>query len=705
MKSRQTKFLMRARRLLDRTAGRARRSLSLAVAAGLVAALVVAASGSGGVAAGPAGQDDFGACGDAADPISAIQGSGDRTPAGGQLHTVEGVVVLDVQDSTTEYGGFFMQEEAADQDSDPLTSEGIFIDSSLSDVDVAVGDVVRVTGTAFEYRSDGVTLTQLRRVDEVVVCESGASVDPVEVTLPVADPGDLERYEGMLVTFPQELTATQMYNLGRYGEVMLSVDGRLFQPTQVALPGEAALAVLAENERRAIILDDGDNTQNLDPTVHPPGGLAADNVLRSGYTVVGVTGVMDHRYDTYRVHPTQPVTFTASNPRPAAPDDVGGRLRVASFNVLNYFNGDGAGDGFPTPRGAETPFEFERQRAKIVNAILALDADVIGLMEIENDGSGAASAIADLVDGLNAAAGAEMYAYIDDPDGLLMTGAGGDAIKQAIIYRPATVSPVGEPVTTLAEPFNIRRPSVTQAFEEVATGEVFVVVGNHFKSKGCSGAGVDPDTGDGQGCWNRERTRAANTLIEWLTTDPTGTGDPDVLLIGDLNAYAMEDPIRAFEAAGYVNLLHTYVGPEDYSYVFFGQAGSLDHAIASADLASQVTGASTWHINADEPVVFDYNVNYKTENHVESLYDPGPYRSSDHDPVVIGLALGEPGTGDDGPGQDSGDGSEDGAGGADEVEVETDNTGGILAIIIGAAAVVVALLSGAYGALKRRSGS
>ena len=37
--------------------------------------------------------------------------------------------------------------------------------------------------------------------------------------------------------------------------------------------------------------------------------------------------------------------------------------------------------------------------------------------------------------------------------------------------------------------------------------------------------------------------------------------------------------------------------------------------------------------------MLDYNVEFKTADQVNTFYDPGPYRSSDHDPVVIGLNL------------------------------------------------------------------
>lgn len=584
-------------------------------------------------------------CGAPATLIHAIQGTDLRSLESGQKHTVEGVVVADFQDTRDELGAFFIQEEDAEADDDPATSEGLMVFDDGFGVDVQVGDVVRVEGTVMEFASDLALMTELRRVTAVTVCDSGASVTPATVTLPVMQMDDWEAFEGMLVTLPQDLVVTENYNLGRYGQMMLAFDGRLYNPTNVARPGPDADAVKAANDQRRIILDDGSNDSNPDPVPYPPGGLSGTNTIRPGDTVSGLLGVVEHSFGDYRIHPVQPPVFTTLNPRPAAPDDVGGRVRVASFNVLNYFNGDGLGGGFPTSRGATTSDEFDRQRAKIISAILALDADIVGLMEIENDGDGPESAIADLVNGLNDAAGDSVYAYVTDPAGFDLpipdSDEGADEIKVALIYRPATVTPVGDPLTTLDAPFDIRRPPLAQTFEETATGEQFMVVVNHLKSKSCTGArGADQDQDDLQSCFNAERTQAAQTLAAWLATDPAGTGDPDVLLIGDLNAYALEDPLIAFADAGYVNVLKQSLGDTDYSYVYFGEAGTLDHALASPELAAQVSGAGHWHINTDEPPALDYNVEYKSDGQIVGMYDPGPYRSSDHDPVVIGLALG-----------------------------------------------------------------
>jgi predicted extracellular nuclease len=376
--------------------------------------------------------------------------------------------------------------------------------------------------------------------------------------------------------------------------------------------------------------------------------IGADNTLRAGDTVAGLTGVIDYGLITtpsspiyhYRLHPTGPVDFVRVNERTAAPQDVGGVIKIAAFNVLNYFNGDGMGGGFPTSRGAETLEEFTRQRTKIISALVAMDADVVGLIEIENDGYDQYSAIQDLVNGLNDALGAGTYAFIDPG----VAPVGTDEIAVGFIYKPATIAPVGAAaiIDSSVDPlFNsdYNRPAIAQTFERSTGSGRFTAVVNHLKSKGspCDDIG-DPDIGDGQGNCNLTRTYAAMALTNWLATDPTFSGDPDVFIIGDLNSYAMEDPITAIKDAGYANLIDASIGMWAYSYTFDGQAGYLDHSLASPSAASQVSGATIWHINTDEPAVIDYNTDYKPQD----LYTPTPYRASDHDPVIVGFCDAEP---------------------------------------------------------------
>jgi predicted extracellular nuclease len=280
-----------------------------------------------------------------------------------------------------------------------------------------------------------------------------------------------ERVEGMLVVLPQELTVTDTYGLGRYGEVTLS-NGRLFSPTEVANPGRDAQAVMAENTLNRIVLDDGSSAQNPDPIVYPTGGLAAERTLRDGDTAVSVRGVLTYSYGKYLIEPTEMPTFLSTNPRTSTAPVVEGNLRVASFNVENYFNGDGDGTGFPTARGAATNTDFARQRAKLVKVLVSLDADIIGLMEIENDGFGPKSAIYDIVQGMNAAAPiGTRYAYVDPGVDQLGT----DKITVALVYRTQTVKTAGKPATMSGLP-EMNRPPLAQTFVDKANGAGLTVV-------------------------------------------------------------------------------------------------------------------------------------------------------------------------------------------------------------------------------------
>ena len=441
---------------------------------------------------------------------------------------------------------------------------------------VGTGDVVRVRGSVTEFFG----LTEINNVTQLDICSSGASVTPATVILPVASVGDWEYTEGMLVHIPQTLFASGNFNQGRFGEVDLSVGGPLDNPTNVVAPGAPAIALQDLNNRSRIQMEDGSNVQN--PLPFPP-YIGLGDTLRTGDTLPGLTGVISFGFGSYEIHPTGPVTFTRANVRPAAPA-VGGDLTVAAYNVLNYFTTlDGAGSicgplADQGCRGADTASEFSRQHAKILSALAEIDADVVGLMEIENHAGDVP--IANLVDGLNTAVGLGTYSYI------AIGAVGTDAIRQGIIYKPASVSPVGAfaVLDASVDPtFNDEknRPVIAQTFEENATGERFTVAVNHLKSKGsnCDSLG-DPDVGDGQGNCNLTRMAAAVAQATWLAGDPTGSGDPDHLIVGDLNAYANEDPIVALEALFGEDLLETYLGSGfgagAYSFNFFSQSGYLE---------------------------------------------------------------------------------------------------------------------------------
>lgn len=601
--------------------------------------------------------------------IHDVQGGGNASPLVGQTVTIEGVVVGDFEGPPPTLRGFYVQEQDGEQDGDPLTSEAIFVFNGSSD-DVSLGDVVTVAGTVQEFQGQ----TQIGEVSSITVGGTD-SVTPTEVKMPFPEAEDgvpyLERFEGMLVTFPETLYVTEYFQLGRFGQVVVSSGGRLYQPTNLVRPGPEAEALQDANDLNRIIVDDALNNQNPDPIRIARGGepLSAENTLRGGDTVTGLTGVLTYTWagnsasgNAYRVRPVDDTqesvpNFAAANPRPTSAPEVGGSVRVAGMNMLNFFNTfdglpdnvdnctAGVGGGPVDCRGANTEDEFNRQWPKTVAAITATEADVIGMIEIENDGYGPDSAIQFLVDKLNAATENGTYAFIDvDAATGEANALGTDAIKVGLIYKPGVVTPIGQTAALNSAQFVFggdneprNRPSLAQAFMENATGARFIVDVNHLKSKG-SACGT-PDAGDGQGNCNAVRVNAANILADWLASDPTGQGDADVLIIGDLNSYAEEDPIIALEEAGYTNLVERDQGEDAYSYVFDGQAGYLDHALANESLQGQVTDTALWHINADEPSVLDYNTDFKSAAQIGYLYDDSPYRSSDHDPVLVGATL------------------------------------------------------------------
>ena len=470
----------------------------------------------------------------------------------------------------------------------------------------------------------------------------------------------------MRTTISTTLAVSEYFNQARFGEIVLTAEERPYQFTQTDEPTvEGYTAHLADLATRQIILDDDSNSQNAattgpednEPYYYPTPGLSTGNFFRGGDTIDDLTGVFEYSFGAWKLRPVSGAdyTFDAANPRPASPSDVGGRLTVASFNVLNYFatidetssnnTGPCGPDGTQDCRGADSEAERQRQLDKIVAALEEIDADVFGLIEIQNDEGEATEQI---VDALNAATAAGTYDYID-------TGfIGTDAIKQAFVYKTGTVTPVGDfdLLTSDDDPRfddDGNRPALIQTFEEISTGERVTVAVNHLKSKGSACGAGDDSPEDGSGNCDATRTSAAEALADHLATDPTGSGDSDALIIGDLNSYAMERPIAALLDAGYTDLLQQFEGPDAYTYLFDGQLGTLDYGLANASLAEQVTGASGWTINADENPLFDYNdtvldageASFERESTALPLYEATPYRASDHDPVIVGLALGD----------------------------------------------------------------
>ncbi|MBV8604064.1 MAG: ExeM/NucH family extracellular endonuclease [Pelomonas sp.] len=576
--------------------------------------------------------------------IPQIQGKGARSPLEGQNVTTTGVVTLKMN------AGFFLQDPIGDND--PSTSDGIYVYTGTAPT-VNVGDAVSVSAKVQEYSvgtgaaSLAAPMTELSTITNITVLSSGNALPaPVEVDLNVEN-GNLERFEGMLVTLRGPLTVQQNAFLGDYGQLTLTAGtDRLQQSTNIMRPGAEANALTAANLARTIVLDDASTLSQPNPTPY----LEADHSVRAGDQTDAVTGVIDFGYSStsssglvsYKIEPIATPVFTRVNDRATQPDPVGGNVRVASANIANFFTtftdgttfdgqtSQGCTVGSSTSkgncRGADSLAEFTRQRTKVLAELSALDADVLGLMEVQNNGDITAQ---NLVDGLNAIKGAGTYALVPYPP----QGTGTDAIRVAMLYKPGHVSLAG-PSLSNADPINNRAP-FAQGFM-TPNGQRFAFVVNHLRSKGsCPSSGANADLGDQQGCWNATRVQQAQNLLSWLPTVEAAAGTQDVVMVGDFNAYAMEDPMYALTSSGSVVNLVSLFDAADYSYVYDAQAGRLDQGLGTPSIAPKVTGARSWHINADEPAVLDYNLDGKSVDY----YTPTPYRASDHDPLVIGLNL------------------------------------------------------------------
>jgi predicted extracellular nuclease len=554
--------------------------------------------------------------------IGAVQGDGATTPVKGQQVVVRGTVVGDLPG----FSGFYLQDE--DGDDNPATSDGIFV---FSPVAVDLGDTVAVKGSATEFGGQ----TQISSQSDVEVCADDTVADLPDATpldLP-ADDASRERLEGMLVTPVDSLTVSEVYDLTSFGELTLSEGGLLVQPTELARPGPEAQAIAAENTLRRIVLDDAVSAK-VTTTTRPY--LGPDNPVRVGDELAFTAPlVLGYGFNQWRLQPadgTADDTFARENTRPAAPDEVGGDVQVGAFNVLNYFLTLVKDGG----RGATSTAEFEEQAGKIVPAIEALGADVVTLMEIEDtDSTGyspgdADQAIAELVGRLNAAAGYDKWDYVPLPDELYTVDR--DVIRSAIIYQHGVVQPVGDSVGLVDEEAwdNAREP-IAQTF--VKDGDAFTVVANHFKSKGSGSGPGNTDSGDGQGASNADRVLQAQSLATFTDELRASTGDEDVLLMGDFNAYTQEDPMVTLYEAGYTDL-GTLFDEGRYSYVFDDMSGSLDHALATDALTDKVTGAAHWNINSVESFAYQYEGD-------PALYAANPFRSSDHDPLLLGIDLEE----------------------------------------------------------------
>ncbi|MCA1928938.1 ExeM/NucH family extracellular endonuclease [Rheinheimera sp.] len=561
--------------------------------------------------------------------IAAIQGETKQSPLLNNRVSTSGVVTAVIYPDS-KAAGVLLQSLTPDNNSN--TSEAVFIaDQDLAKTAKA-GQQLQVTGKVTELSG----MTALVDV-KAYVCGQQEAPKPIAASLPVQSRQAWEALEGQYLSFAQSLIVNDSFGLSRYGELLVA-DKRLWVATELHRPGKAATAFEQQQRLGELTLDDGIFKQNPQPVIFPAGNLSASNTVRVGDTVKNLQGYLIETKQGYRLVAAQVPDFVSSNARSQEPKaKAADQIRVASFNVLNFFTGETAANPFPTRRGATDANELQRQQAKMIAALSRMDADVIGLLEVENNGFDKRSALATIVRELNKALGDNRYAFVK-PE----ASQGNDAIKVAIIYNQQKLAEAGKAAVTAEGPFAYgSRAPLAQTFKAKTASTAFTVSINHFKSKGSCPepqSGIvdkaNSDNKDGQGCWNQSRVDAAKALTAWLQTQPTGATTAHQLVIGDLNAYRQEDPVYTLEQAGWVHLAPAGETGH-YSYVYKGRTGSLDHALASKSMAKQLTQFQHWNINADEPAVLDYNTEFKSKAQQQSLYAPDPFRSSDHDPVLI----------------------------------------------------------------------
>jgi hypothetical protein len=521
--------------------------------------------------------------------IHDVQGHGGESPLVEQTVTVEGVVTA-VGAPPDQAAGFYLQAETPD--GDPLTSEGLFVVWSPDLAPPARGRRMSVRGRVREVAG----ITQLHAVELVQECGS-ASLEPTPLGVQPVEHG--ERWDSMWVTSNETWTLVDTSRLLEHGETTAVTGSRLF-----AAGHELGALPAIEAERRWLIQEDW---------LLPRAGLEPRDQsarLRLGARVHALDGIVHVGSGERRLLATQPVAWRWDAPAPLPL--LGGALRVAAFNLDNYFVSLGA-------LGASTEAELSRQRSKLVAALVGLDADVLALTELENREQ---ASLEHLISALNERLDpGRQYAWS------MTTPPATNPLRAALVFRPSRVAPVGEAWFDGSASF--RRPPLFQTFERRGSSFTLGVV--HFKSKRC---GLEPEIIGPGGCGTDIRLAEATELVRLTQNLPPDATPSRVLLLGDFNTDPLEPPLSEIRRAGFIALLDALATEDRYSYVFRGRASLLDHAFATPELARDLQGAAIWHINADEPEFRGYRL-----SNPPAEFQPDALRSSDHDPILIDLRL------------------------------------------------------------------
>jgi len=526
--------------------------------------------------------------------ISEIQDVKDDISFTDQLVKTKGVVTGVFQE-VGELGGFFIQDYTI------FSNRGIFVKTQRL---VHIGDEIIITAKVVEYKNE----TRLESVQSIQLLSEGNSVSNQRVSLPISL-SKMEQLEGSLIHIENELLISSSYSFLKYGQILLS-SSELVQATEIYDAQFDSLKIRDLSNPKvinSIVIDDLSNKRFplLDSLYCKPEEIVIGNKCSD------ITGFVSQFNDDYRIRLLDDISIEVIEKDEGC--RVEGALKVMSFNLHNLFNGDGKGGGFPTQRGAKTFESYQLQLAKLKAAVCAADPDIIAMMELENDGEDSLSTLVQFCTYLNLKNQSRKYTV-----SLTGTSSNSDFIKTGIIYDANSVTAL----TTAKYHENpvFSRPPLFQRFNYKGNTE-FILSVNHFKSKSPRGAeGLNEDQNDGQAAYNYKRKQQAEVLLNLV--DSLYEND-DLLIVGDFNAYTNEDPIQLLESN---NLKRLEVSM--YSYVYKGRKGNLDHAFVNRGFESSIREVKVWDINASYPNWIDYR---------HELSDSNYYRSSDHNPILIGL--------------------------------------------------------------------
>ena len=405
---------------------------------------------------------------------------------------------------------------------------------------------------------------------------------------------ELSQYRGQTIEFD-----VPFYVCNNYNNSSLTISPRrIFQPTNQALPLSPEYYALSTNNSYGSITLTGVSGY------HRMGEMLYNLVVKvnsnTSVSLVSCDFVGNTRADMDKGYDRESVSLRGEP-----------TLIVCAMN-LEYYLVENLGTGY----GADSKAEHEKQRAKVSKALAKVNADIYGFVEIEQGQSALAEIAADLTRNTG-----RRFTYINDGG-----SASGSYTKAGYVYCSDKVQPYGNMRHNNEGVTNRKK---MQAFVEKSTGEKFIFSLNHFKAKSGRGSGDNADKGDGQGTFNGDRVREAKSVLSHYATDKVYFEDNDILIMGDLNAYAMEDPITILRDGGMIDLHRAFHADSSYSYVYRGYAGYLDHALCNNTLYPQVTGMVAYHINSDESDSYTY----------DKSNDQTMFRCSDHDPVIVGLRL------------------------------------------------------------------